>query len=96
MATKTFSSRAEEKSLAFADALARREYGLSFGQYCGTVLLDTIERTGSLPQMERWERQSGKKRAANVIKDFAARALDPAIGRMSDEEIHDLIAGRYE
>lgn len=96
MATKTFSSRAEEGSLAFADALARREYGLSFGQYCGTVLLNAIERTGSMPQLECQEERPGKKRAAGIIKGFAARAVDPAIGRMLDGEIRDMVASRYE
>lgn len=96
MATKTFSSRAEESSLAFADALARREYGLSFGQYCGTVLLDAIESMGSMPQLECRERRADKERAVGVIKGFAARAVNPVIGHMSDGEIRDLVAGRYE
>lgn len=43
MATRTFSGRVDEGALAFADALARRDYGLSFGQYCGTILLDSIQ-----------------------------------------------------
>lgn len=33
MATKTFSSRADAEKLAYADALAKKEYGMSFGQY---------------------------------------------------------------
>lgn len=44
MATKTFSCRADAEKLAYADALAKKEYGMSFGQYCGTVLLNGIEK----------------------------------------------------
>lgn len=97
MATKTFSSRADEGLLAFADALARREYGLSYGQYCGTVLLDAIERSGHMPDLE----PSGvatdeKKRAASFIKGFSTRKKNPEIAALSDDEIRSLIASRYE
>ena len=44
MATKTFSGRADEAKLARADALTQRVFGLSFGQYCATVLLDQLKR----------------------------------------------------
>ncbi|MDO4289621.1 MAG: hypothetical protein Q4C41_00130 [Eggerthellaceae bacterium] len=95
MATKTFSSRADEKSLAFADALARQGYGMSFGQYCGTVLLDVIERTGKLPQLDA-ACDERKRQAASVIKGFSARVRHAEVGRMSDAEIRELIASRYE
>ena len=95
MATKTFSSRADEKALAFADALAHQEYGLSFGQYCGTVLLDAIERTGKMPNLVVDGLAEQKKRAATFIKGFASRAHDSAIGTLSDSEVRDLIASRY-
>ena len=42
MATKTFSGRADAEKILLADALARQEYGLSFGQYCSGVLVDYI------------------------------------------------------
>lgn len=95
MSTKTFSSRADEDSLAFADMLARREYGLSFGQYCGTVLLNAIERTGKMPDLVVDGIVEQKKRAATFIKDFADRARDPKIAELSDAEVCDLIASRY-
>ncbi|MEC4273102.1 hypothetical protein VJ923_08020 [Adlercreutzia sp. R25] len=94
MATKTFSGRVDEGALAFADALAQREYGLSFGQYCGTVLLDSIQTTGTMPSLVA--PSSGKSDAAAFIKGFAARARHPEVGRLSDAEVRDLIAGRYE
>lgn len=96
MPTKTFSSRADEGSLAFADALARKEYGLSFGQYCGSVLLDFIERTGRMPQLHERAADSDKAKAVSFIKGFASRMKDPKIGLMTDAEIRDLIASRYE
>lgn len=96
MATKVFSSRADEGSLAFADALARKEYGLSFGQYCGTVLLRSIETTGRMPQLESKIDSDRKKRAASFIKGFSSRSKNPNIGRLSDDEIRDMIASRYE
>lgn len=49
MATKTFSGRADAEKILLADALARQEYGLSFGQYCSGVLVDYICETGALP-----------------------------------------------
>lgn len=96
MATKVFSSRADERLLSFADALARKEYGVSYGQYCGTVLLRSIEASGCMPHLEPSKGDSKKKQAAAFIGSFSSLAQDPGIGRMSDSEIKDLIASRYE
>lgn len=95
MSTRIFSSRADESVLAFADALARQEYGLSFGQYCGTVLLDAIERTGKMPELVADELTEQKKWAAAFIKGFASREHDSRVGKLSDVEVRDLIASRY-
>ena len=95
MGTRTFSSRANEGALAFADGLARQEYGLSYGQYCGTVLLDAIERTGKMPDLAVEGPVDQKKRAASFIKGFASRVRNPEIAKLSDGEVRDLIAGRY-
>lgn len=94
MATRTFSGRVDENALAFADALARRDYGLSFGQYCGTILLDSIQATGSMPSLS--SPSPSRSDAASFIKGFAARTRHPEIGRMSDAEVLDMIASRYE
>lgn len=96
MATKVFSSRADEGSLAFANALARKEYGLSFGQYCGTVLLRSIEATGKMPRLETNVDAERRQKAASFIKGFSSCKKNPDIGRLSDSEIRNLIAGRYE
>ena len=96
MATKTFSSRADAEKLAYADALAKKEYGMSFGQYCGTVLLDGIEQTGELPRYKNEDELERKKRATEFMKNFSSYPHDERIGRMTDEELKDLIASRYE
>lgn len=96
MATKIFSGRVDEDKLAFADALAQREYGLSFGQYCGSVLLDHIDSTGHFPALKSGTGHQDKVKAAAFIKSFASRATRPQIGHMSDTEIRDLVASRYE
>lgn len=95
MATKIFSSRADESGLAFADALARKEYGLSFGQYCGTILIDAITASGKMPALDQPAPSNAKQQAATLLKGFTARVRDPEIGRLSDEGIRELIAGRY-
>lgn len=95
MSTKTFSGRVDEESLAFADALARREFGLSYGQYCSTILLESIQSTGAMPQLPK-RNEPDKKRAAAVIKGFAAHGRNHEIGCLSDAEIRHLIASRYE
>lgn len=96
MATRTFSGRVDEGALAFADALARRDYGLSFGQYCGTILLDSIQATGNMPSLPTSSPSPSKGDAASFIKGFASRARHPEVGRMSDTEVRDMIASRYE
>ncbi|WP_165046265.1 hypothetical protein [Adlercreutzia sp. ZJ138] len=95
MTTKTFSGRVDADTLAFADALAQRDYGLSFGQYCGTVLLGSIQATGSMPQLPK-SVQSKKSHAATIIKEFTVRGRNNAVGHMSDAEVRDMIASRYE
>lgn len=97
MATKTFSSRVDESKLDFADALARKEYGISFGQYCGTILLDSIEKMGCMPALEPLgECQDKKLQALSYIKGFSEKIRNPKIANLSDDEIKDLIASRYE
>lgn len=96
MTTKVFSSRADESLLAYADVLARKEYGLSYGQYCGTVLLEAIKRDGRMPQLASAKESNIKTQAASFLKGFAKREHNEAIGKMTDDEIRELIASRYE
>lgn len=70
MATKTFSCRADAEKLAYADALAKKEYGMSFGQYCGTVLLNGIEQTGELPRYKNKDEFARKKTSNRIHEEF--------------------------
>ncbi len=95
MATKTFSSRADEKRLAYADSLTRKHFNMSYGQYCGSILLDAICEGMSLPQPSG-EESSAKTTAIARMKAISQRKHNARIGKMSDQEIKDLIASRYE
>lgn len=95
MATKAFSSRADEKRLAYADALTREQFGMSFGQYCGSILVDAVYDGSPLPQRPT-QGGSAKARAVEQMKAFSGLPHDPAIGRISDNEVKSLIASRYE
>ena len=96
MATKTFSGRADERRLADAEARARRDYGVSYGTYCGTILLDVIDDQGGLP---RPSRNAGvletRQQAWSRMKERCAVFDNPAVAAMSDEELKDLVAERY-
>ena len=98
MSTKTFSGRVEQRSLDFAEALTRKEYGMSFGQYCSSVLIDSIRQSGVLPPLTESRGQSidKKREAVAFIKGFSMQAKNPSIGELTDEGIKELIASRYE
>ena len=96
MATKTFSSRADATGLAYAEAVARKEFGMSFGQYCGTVLVEAVNSGTELPRPPIDCAENPRKAAIARIKGIAAHAHDAEIGRMSDSQIKDLLASRYE
>ena len=96
MATKTFSSRADERRLAYADAITRKKYGMSFGQYCGSILLDAIYNGAELPDAQSAGTLDRKASAIATMKSLSARPHDEGIGRMSDAEVKQLIASRYE
>ena len=97
MTTKTFSGRADADALALANALTQAEHKMSFGQYCGSVLIDAICQRRQLPtwpQDADWQERRNEARA--FICGFADRPHDSAIAAMSDDEIRDLIASHYE
>ena len=97
MLTKTFSARADSEKLAYADELARREYGMSFGQYCGSVLLDLACKTSELPKpAEGNERLTKRKEAWERMKARSGAFGNPDIAAMSDAEIKELVARRYQ
>ena len=94
MATKTFSGRAEEKDLLFADALTHEQLGMSFGTYCATELIGALRQGATLPRAED-DALSRRRSAIARMKQLGSLPHDPAIGRMSDRDIKDLIASRY-
>ncbi len=96
MATKTFSSRVDRDALAYADAMTRREFGMSYGQYCGSVLIDAIRQGESLPRPSRTSETQRKQAAISTLKNFSRQHKNEAVGRLSDAQIKDLIASRYE
>ena len=96
MATKTFSSRADEARLAYADSVTRQRFGMSFGQYCGSILIDAVCQGFELPDAKPESASSAKQRAIDVIKSISTKAHDASIGRMNDAQIADLLASRYE
>ena len=95
MSTTTFAGRTSEEDLAFMNALTRQRFGLSFGQYCGSVLIQAVRQGIDLPQPDETEANSQRKAAVAKMRELAARPGNPHIGRMSDAEIKDLVAGRY-
>ena len=96
MATKTFSSRADSAKLAYADAVTRSQFGMSFGQYCGSVLVEAISQGVPLPTVPGESAQERKANAAAKIKSIAQRPHDASIGRMSDAQIKELLGSRYD
>lgn len=96
MATKTFSSRTDEADLAYADAVTREQFGLSFGQYCGSVLIAAIKQGADLPTPASSEIQLKTAAAVDRLKAVATSRHNASVGRMTDAEIKDLIASRYE
>lgn len=95
MKTKTFSGRADAEKLAYADARTRKEFGMSYGQYCASTLLDAVYENAPLPQ-EPENPMEHKKQAIAELKRLSAQFVNPELDKLSDAQIRDLIASRYE
>lgn len=95
MPTKTFSGRMDEADLAYADALARERFGMSFGQYCSSVLIEAVRQGADLPSPAR-DAGNAKKAAVAKIKQLSQRPHNAEIATMTDAQIKDLIGTRYE
>ena len=97
MATKTFSGRGDVGKLAYADALALREYGMSYGQYCGSILLDYVHAEHALPAVSTANEIREQRAAALArMREMSERLRGSKLAQMSDEDMKRLIAGRYE
>ena len=95
MPTTTFAGRASKEDLAFMNALTRQRFGMSFGQYCGSVLIQAVRQGIDLPQPDETATNSRRKAAVAKMKELSDRPGNPRIAHMSDTEIKDLIADRY-
>ena len=95
MATKTFSSGAESEALAYADSITREKFGMSFGQYCGSLLLEAVSQGAELPYPPLHPKDR-KTRAIDTLKAFPNRPHNTSTGTMTNEQIDELIASRYE
>lgn len=96
MATKTFAGRAEEDSLAFMNALTRKQFNMSYGQYCSSVLIAAVKEGVELPSPGSNTVADRRKTAIEKMKDLSKRGGNRHIALMDDAEIKDLIASRYE
>lgn len=96
MATKTFSSRVSEPNLAYMDALVRAEFGMSYGQYCGSVLIDAVRSGEKLPRPRKADEAAQRAAAVENMKAFSLERRNAEVGGMSDDEIKQLIVSRYE
>lgn len=94
MTTKTFSGRADAEKLLLADAIARQGLGVSFGQYCSGALVDYICETGALPDTSIKRGRKGK--GVSKMLALARAHAKSDMSTLSDQEIKDLLAARYE
>lgn len=96
MPTKTFSGRAEEKKLAYADNLVRRRFGVSFGQYCATILVDAICDGSDLPEPGKdADKLAKRQRALRGMKELSLEFVNSDVATLNDAEVKELIASRY-
>lgn len=95
MATKTFSGRADESALAYADALTRAQFGISYGQYCATTLIQALKDGAELPAPSNNAASNKKIAAIKKIQALRSKSHNEEIGRLSDDEIKALIGARY-
>ncbi|MDO4532848.1 MAG: hypothetical protein Q4C36_03915 [Coriobacteriia bacterium] len=96
MPTRTFSGRAEEKKLAYADNLVRRRFGVSFGQYCATILVDAIYDGGDLPEPSKnADKLAKRQRALQGMKELSLEFVNSEVAALDDVEVKELIASRY-
>ena len=95
MSTTTFAGRASEEGLAFMNALTRQRFGMSFGQYCGSILIQAVRQGIDLPQPDETAVDARRRTAVERMRELSGHPGNPQIGRMSDAEIKDLVASRY-
>ena len=96
MQTKTFSGRADVEKLSFADALTEREYGISYGQFCSSVLLDHIHTQHALPEIDFTSSEAEQRAVAlKRLREMKTRLEGSSLATATSEELKQRIAGRY-
>ncbi len=93
MPTKTFSGRVEAFKLGVVEEVVRQRKGMSFGQYCSSELVDFIFDTGELPETTP---PKDPREGIAFMKTLTEKHGITAVSSMSDDEIRNLIAERYE
>lgn len=78
MPTKTFSGRADESKLQYADLVCKQEAGMTFGQFCASTLVDYIYESGQLPDLRaNGEPSSAIARMQRIIKQVESTYSTP-------------------
>lgn len=96
MASRSFSITAEEAAFEYADEATHQLFGMSYGEYCGSVLIKAIQQGVELPKASHIDEADQRKNAVAKMQAFSKHAHNEAIGHMSDEEIKNLISVRYK
>lgn len=91
--TKTFSGRADENKLKFADLICSQEIGMSFGQFCAGDLVNYIYETGNLPDL-RTEAQANTaiEKMQNLIATYSLEkksSFGKLVANMDDAGLSD-------
>ena len=97
MATQVFSARADADKLKYADNIARRECGMSFAQYCGTVVLNYVCERRHLPvskEKMKAEEIERKKKALRDIQEIAESLRGTDAENLTDEQVKWMIRSR--
>lgn len=98
--TRTFSGRADESKLQYADLVCNQELGISFGQFCAGELIDYVYETGALPLLKA--SATPNKAIAKMQRLIAQCALQrktgfgALLGEMNDADVADFADSRYE
>ena len=65
-------------------------------EFSGRTEEERLAFAGFFLQHESDQEQALKENAASFIKEFSSRAVLPEIGTMTEEEVRNLIASRYQ
>ena len=93
---QNLSSRTSESDLAYMDALVRAEFGMSYGQYCGSILIDAIRSGEKLPQPRKSRRGGAESVCRGEHEGVFAQAPKHRNRKHDRRRNQATIASRYE